>query len=399
MFILGDPMTNYNAIVFVFSLLINVIIIKSADKYGLFLDPVSGDKIQSFHKNKTPRAGGLSVYLLSLIFTYFVSETMFLVVLAFLPSFIYGVYEDIKGDTPHKFRLVIMALSTLLGCMITGVKVESIGFFNIPEIAQIPFTVFGVIGLASAINFIDGLNGLASGVTMMTFLAMGYSAASTGNYELAASMYLIASSMLGFFVLNFPKGRIFMGDAGAYFLGYMLAMSSSALVLNNNDISPWYPVALLGYPIIETFVTMWRRYRRLKKRNVKFFTAEKVHLHSLLYLRVFRNNSLASMSIVLLFSINALIAYQLKDSHIQGAVLFLLEIVVYMFFYKNILNFKMGKLTINLMNSIKNYNDVSEPVLNSTTISGNIIRQSELKYNNESLFVHQEKREQVNSIK
>lgn len=394
-------MTDYNAIVFILSVFINILVIRSADKYGLFLDPTSENKVQSFHKNKTPRAGGLSIYILSLIFTYFVSKTMFLVVLAFLPAFAYGIYEDIKGDTPHKFRLVIMALSTLLGCLISGVKVQSLGFINIPEFAQIPFTVFGVIGLASAINFIDGLNGLASGVTLMTFLAMGWAASSIGNHELASSMYLIASSMLGFFILNFPKGKIFMGDAGAYYLGYMLAMSSGALVLNNTEISPWYPVALLGYPIIETFVTMARRYRRLKRRNIKFFTAEKVHLHSLLYLRVFRNNSLASMSIVLFFTINSIIAYQLRDSHFECAGLFIIQAMAYMFFYKNILNFKIGKLAINLLNT---YNkDLSSStqttVLADTITSGKILRQAELKISDNNFIHQQEKREEAKSIK
>lgn len=393
-------MTGYNATVFVLSLILNLLIIKSADKYGLFLDPVNGAKLQSFHKNKTPRAGGLSIYIVSLLFTYFVSPTMFYVILGFLPAFAYGLYEDMKGDTPQKFRLIIMALSTLLACLISGVKVESIGFINIPEIAQIPFTVFGVIGLASAINFIDGLNGLASGVTMVTFLAMGIAADATGNHELALSMYLISSSMLGFFILNFPKGKIFLGDAGAYFLGYMLAMSSGALVLNNSDISPWYPVALLGYPIIETFITMARRYRRLKRKGVKFFTAEKVHLHSLLYLRVFRNNALSSSSIVILFIINALIAYQLKESHIQCALLFLLEGLTYIFFYKNILNFKLGKLAI-LSFKLIDTKTIQNPVFNTNLEStSNIINHNQLSYNEDNLIMSSlEKREHVKTVK
>lgn len=393
---LGDLMKDYNVIVFVLSLLINVLIIKSSSKYGLFLDPVSGNKLQSFHKKKTPRAGGLSIYLLSLIFTYFSSNTMFLIVLSFLPSFAYGLYEDIKGDTPQKFRLIIMALSTLIACMVTGVKVQSIGIMDIPEVAQIPFTVFGVIGLASAINFIDGLNGLASGVTMMAFFAMGIAAQDTGNYPLGISMFLIASSMLGFFVFNFPYGRIFMGDAGAYFLGYMLAMSSSALVLNNSEISPWYPVALLGYPIIETFFTMWRRYRRLKKKGVKFFTAEKVHLHSLLYLRVLKNNSLASMSIVTFFSVNAFIAYQFKESHIDGIIIFLLEAVVYLYFYKNIVNFRIGRMTINAVNTLKNYRAET----NSESLAfGKLLKKStEIVYNSEESLIT-DQLDKVKSIK
>lgn len=388
-------MAGYNATVFVISLIFNLLIIKAADKYGLFLDPVSGNKIQSFHKNKTPRAGGLSIYVTSLLFTYFVSPTMFYVILGFLPAFAYGLYEDMKGDTPQKFRLIIMALSTLLACLISGVKVRTIGFIDIPEIAQIPFTVFGVIGLASAINFIDGLNGLASGVTMTTFLAMGLASSATGNHELAMSMYLISSSMLGFFVLNFPKGKIFLGDAGAYFLGYMLAMSSGALVLNNAEISPWYPVALLGYPIIETFITMARRYRRLKRKGIKFFTAEKVHLHSLLYLRVFRNNTLSSSSIVIVFIINAIIAYQLKESHAQSATLFVLEIFTYIFFYKNILNFKLGKLAILSFKLIDTKKSIQAHPISNILEPVNNIKHNQLNFNEDTIMHSVEHLEKV----
>ncbi len=388
-------MKDYNLLVFVLSLTINILIINLSSRYGLFLDPTLGNKVQSVHKNKTPRAGGLSIYFLSFIFSYFISETMFLIVLSFLPSFAYGLYEDIKGDTPQKFRLIIMALSTWIATMVTGVKVESLGFIDIPQIMQIPFTVFGVIGLASAINFIDGLNGLASGVTMLTFLAMGIAAQTTGNIELAMTMYMISSSMLGFVVFNFPYGRIFMGDAGAYFLGYMLAMSSSALVLHNPEISPWYPVALLCYPIIETFVTMWRRYKRLKKRNIKFFTAEKVHLHSLLYSRVFKNNSIASMSIILIFSLNAFIAYQLKSSHLQCAFLFILGSLIYLYFYKNIVNFRLGRIRINTVNAIKIYRADLKKIPSIVPKSSRLFRKSELIYSNEDSSITEENFEEA----
>lgn len=392
-------MKDYNLLVFVLSLFINILIIKISAKYGIFLDPTSGNKVQSVHKNKTPRAGGISIYTLSLTFSYFTSDTMFLIILSFLPSFAYGLYEDIKGDTPQKFRLLIMALSTWLATIVTGVKVESLGFIDLPQITQIPFTVFGVIGLASAINFIDGLNGLASGVTMLTFFAMGVAAHATGNTELAMTMYMIASSMLGFFVFNFPYGRIFMGDAGAYFLGYMLAMSSSALVLHNPEISPWFPVALLCYPIIETFVTMWRRYKRLKKRKISFFTAEKVHLHSLLYSRVFKNNSIASMSIVLIFSLNAFLAYQLRKSHIESALLFTVGSLVYLYFYKNTVNFKLGRIRINTVNAIKIYKNDLGKISSNMPVPGRMFRKAELAYNSDEQTINSESFEEVRSLK
>lgn len=359
-------MKDYNLLVFVLSMAINLLIILASKKYNFFMDPLNHVKVQSFHKNLTPRAGGISIYMLSLLFSYFTSNTMFMVVLAFLPAFIYGVYEDIDGNTPQKVRLLVMSFSTLLATLMTGITIKSIGFINIPEIAQIPFTVFAVIGLASAINFIDGLNGLASGVTTITFSVFGLAAYAVGNNWLGSTMFLSASIMLGFFALNFPFGKIFLGDAGAYYLGYMVAMSSEALVMDNSQISPWFPVAVLSYPIIETLFTMWRRYRRLKKRGVKFFTAEKVHLHSLLYLRVLKSNPAASMSIFTFFGINSFLAFSLKSSGPACACLFAANCLVYLLFYRNIVNFSLGKLFINTSKIFKRdaIEEIKIPALN-----------------------------------
>lgn len=343
-------MEYYIILAFLLSFLANSFIIKVAAKYPFIMDPLSNEKIQSFHKNPTPRIGGLSIYVLTLLITLLVSKTMFLIILAFLPSFIYGIYEDIKGNTPHKIRLLLMAVSTFIAILSTGITVKSMGFLFIPEYIQIPFTIFAVIGIASAINFIDGLNGLASGVTMLTFGFIGLSAYGMDNPELFASMLIIFSIILGFFVLNFPFGKIFLGDAGAYYLGYVLAMSSQALAFDNNlIISPWFPVALLGYPIIETLFTMRRRYRRLKNKGIGFFQSERVHLHSLLYLRVMKNNPAASVVILILFSaLTSILAFQFRYSNIACFTIFLLEVFLYLFTYQNLVNFKIGKLVINI---------------------------------------------------
>ncbi len=362
-------MKDYNILVFILSMIINVLIIKVSKKYHVFMDPLSDIKVQSFHKNLTPRAGGISIYLLSLIFTYFISQTFFLLILAFLPSFVYGVYEDIDGNTPHKIRLLVMSISTFLATIMTGLTVKSIGFIAIPEILQISFSVFSVIGLASAINFIDGLNGLASGITTIGFLFLGFAALISGNYDLAVTMFLFSSLILGFFVINFPLGKIFLGDAGAYFLGYLIALSSESLVFNNTNISPWFPVALLGYPIIETLFTIHRRYKRLTDKGIDFFTEERVHLHSLLYLKVFKNNSLASSLIISTFMINALISFQFRSSDIICATIFILESIIYLFVYQNIVNFKMGKFVAYLNKFVKLDQENISTIKNNSNIS------------------------------
>jgi UDP-GlcNAc:undecaprenyl-phosphate GlcNAc-1-phosphate transferase len=338
--------------VFILSLLMNAFIIKATTKYSFFMDPLANHKIQSFHKNLTPRAGGLSIYFLSLVISYFVSETMFFASLAFLPSFMYGIYEDIKGDTPQKVRLLLMSISCLITIMFTGLTVQTLGFFHIPIFLQIPFAIFAVIGLSSAINFIDGLHGLASGVTIITLTIFGLAAHQANNHELPVTLFFLACVMAGFFICNFPSGRIFLGDAGAYYLGYILAISSEALVFQSPDISPWFPAAILAYPIIETLFTIWRRFKRLKNKGIRFFTPERVHLHSLLYLRVFKSNPLTSVFILSGFLLNSIIIFPFRNSSTICAFICIGEVLIYLYIYNSLVNFKVGKFAINLMNFI-----------------------------------------------
>ncbi|MFN8673614.1 MAG: MraY family glycosyltransferase [Candidatus Sericytochromatia bacterium] len=340
-------MFYYLILTLILSLSINLFIINNAKKNKMFLDPVSGEKKQSFHKNATPRAGGISIYLSALFLSPFVSNDLFINILCFLPSFVYGVYEDIYGDTPQKNRLAVMSLSTIAAMYFTGVTIKSAGFFDIPVLLQYPLTVIGAIGIASAINFIDGLNGLASGVSLMAFLGIGLAALMGGNHELAYSMFLLSFSIIGFMAFNYPFGKIFLGDAGAYFLGYALAISAEYLAYNGpqtSEVSPWFLVALLGYPIIETLYTIVRRYYRLKREKIKFFEAETVHLHSLMYLNVTKNNCVASFVILAFFAMTTLLAFQFRDSHYSSIGLFIATYAVYLASYKVVKNFDKLKI-------------------------------------------------------
>ena len=135
---------------------------------------------------------------------------------------------------------------------------------------------------------------------------------------------------------------IFLGDAGAYFLGYILAFSAESLAYNgpqSSEISPWFLVALFGYPIIETIYTIIRRYNRLKNEKIKFFEAETVHLHSLVYLNVLKNNWASSFLILSVFSVISMISFQFKDSHVYSIVVFSLSIPFYLLSYNFVKNF------------------------------------------------------------
>jgi UDP-N-acetylmuramyl pentapeptide phosphotransferase/UDP-N-acetylglucosamine-1-phosphate transferase len=149
----------------------------------------------------------------------------------------------------------------------------------------IVFTVFAVSGVTNAINIIDGYNGLAGGFSVIVLIAIASIAIQVNdNLILVMSVSLIGAT-LGFLVWNWPNGKIFMGDGGAYLLGFTLAELSVLLVYRNPSVSPWFPVLLLAYPVFETLFSV---YRRTVLHNAAPGEADSQHLHQFLYMKIVR---------------------------------------------------------------------------------------------------------------
>ncbi len=123
----------------------------------------------------------------------------------------------------------------------------------------IGLTLLCVTGLANAVNIIDGFNGLASMCVLLILLALGYVAFLVNDPLIMSVALLSAGAVLGFFVWNFPAGLIFLGDGGAYFLGFMVAELSVLLIARYAQVSPLFPLLESSYPIFETIFTMYRR--------------------------------------------------------------------------------------------------------------------------------------------
>jgi UDP-N-acetylmuramyl pentapeptide phosphotransferase/UDP-N-acetylglucosamine-1-phosphate transferase len=146
------------------------------------------------------------------------------------------------------------------------------------------FTVFAVTGVAHSINVIDGLNGLAGVIALLASLGLAIVAAAVGDSLVLTGSVVLAASLIGFLKVNYPRGRIFLGDGGAYLVGLLLAELSVLLVHRNSEVSPWFPLVLLAYPIWETLFSMYRR----KTRGHSTGHADALHMHTLVYRRVVR---------------------------------------------------------------------------------------------------------------
>jgi UDP-N-acetylmuramyl pentapeptide phosphotransferase/UDP-N-acetylglucosamine-1-phosphate transferase len=304
--------------------------------------------VQKFHTVPTPRIGGIALFG-AFVFAFLVTGNatgglLGLMIIAGLPAFIAGTIEDLTKRVGVRERLLATIFSGFLACLITGYRLDSIDVLGVDNVlafapVAIAFTAFAVGGVANAINIIDGFNGLAGGVLMICFGMMGMIAFQVGDMQLFNLCLLSVVCVAGFMLLNFPFGKIFMGDGGAYFMGFMLAWTAVMLPMRNPQVSPWASIVACAYPIIETVVSMARRFLH----NAKAGEADSAHLHSLIKINIIRRlfpnvpqyyrNAMVSpvcWTITLIFSTSAFMFYhETKMLMLSLFGSFILYIVLY----------------------------------------------------------------------
>jgi UDP-N-acetylmuramyl pentapeptide phosphotransferase/UDP-N-acetylglucosamine-1-phosphate transferase len=271
-----------------------------------------------------------------------------------------GFAEDLVKRVPPGARLAVLVFSAALGIALLQAQLLRLDLgvawlLAIPWIG-VPVTLFMVAGVANAINIIDGLNGLASAVCLLAFAAIAYVSYRLGDHHLTVLAGLGFGATLGFFVWNYPGGLLFCGDGGAYFLGTQVALLSILLVNRHPQVSAWFPLLLVLYPVWETLFSAFRR-QVLRKKKRKSMSADKLHLHTLLYKRfasnfnvvrdgtghTWHNSDIAGL-LMILAGVNvmpAVIYWRNTKMLMLSAGLFL---VVYLLLYRSLVKFKMRDL-------------------------------------------------------
>jgi UDP-N-acetylmuramyl pentapeptide phosphotransferase/UDP-N-acetylglucosamine-1-phosphate transferase len=259
-------------------------------------DDLSGP--QKFHTHAVPRIGGIGIFLAILVaglVTYGVfklerGHLLLQLASCALPAFLIGLFEDLTKKVGVKTRLLAIALSALLAgyflnVWVTYIQVPGIDWLLSISVISVIFTVIAITGLANAYNIIDGFNGLASMVAMISLLAIGFVAFRTNDLVLASTCLIMIGAIGGFFIWNYPRGLIFLGDSGAYLIGFFIATLSILLVHRNPSVSPWFVLLVNAYPIFETLFTIWRRKVHQGKNPG---LPDGAHFHSLIYRRLIR---------------------------------------------------------------------------------------------------------------
>ena len=272
-------MQSYGSLFFVSFILCIVIIFSSG--YGFSLrGEVDEAAVQSAHTGFVPRVGGLAIYISILVLIPLLSfgfiplsvvfdldaEQLALLILSAAPVFSVGLAEDLGYEMSPKARLIASAASSFVAILLFKVWLDSLGIPGVDTLLMfapvgILFTIFATVGVVNAFNLIDGLNGLSSYVTVSVAVSLSIIAFQAGNTQVSIFLVLVVAAVLGFMVLNFPMGKIFLGDGGAYALGHLLSWSSIILINDATDVSAFAILLVFFWPVADTGLAIWRRWK------------------------------------------------------------------------------------------------------------------------------------------
>lgn len=204
--------------------------------------------------------------------------------------FFSGLLEDFSASLSPKSRLWLQLIGSAVAVFGMGAFITNLlPIVTLPYFVGIMLALFGIVGVCNAVNIIDGFNGLAGGICLMAFVCIAIVAFSLKvDFVFFASLIGIGS-LIGFLVLNFPKGKIFLGDGGAYMLGFLIALLL-AILTQDDSISAWFGLSVMIYPVWEVVFSMIRR----KKEKKSTTEPDKEHLHTLIYKKI-KNNPLTSV--------------------------------------------------------------------------------------------------------
>jgi UDP-GlcNAc:undecaprenyl-phosphate/decaprenyl-phosphate GlcNAc-1-phosphate transferase len=249
--------------------------------------------LHKVHRTPVPRIGGFGI-LAGVVAGAATLEPaqakwMLLFLLASLPAFTGGFLEDLTRRVSPYSRLLFAFAAAAIGYFLLDARITDL---DLPfddylfeyEILAFGFTLFAVGGFAHATNIIDGTNGLSGFVGVAILAAIAAVALKVGDARILCAALVVMGAIIGFLVWNFPRGVIFAGDGGAYFLGFAIATLAVLLVQRNSEVSPWFALLALWYPVWETIYSMYRR--RVRGRSAS--NPDGLHLHTLVYRRIVR---------------------------------------------------------------------------------------------------------------
>lgn len=319
---------------FVVTVVISAILVPMVMKAGAKLGIVAHKNERTVHKVDVPRIGGYAIYISSLIGSVIFLKTdpqiNAILIAGFLVFFV-GLLDDVHDLSP-KTKLIVEITAALIVIVHGNIYLK--GFDNllgnlVPIIPGI-ITVLWIVGITNAINLIDGLDGLSSGISIIVLFTISMTSYTSGRTDIASLSLLLAGAIMGFLFYNFHPAKVFLGDCGSLYIGFMISVIS--LLGFGYNVSTFFtlgaPIVVLMVPIMDTLIAIVRR----KIHHKKFSEADRAHLHHNLMFKLklgHRKSVLVLYGITFLFSLTSYIYYY--DSAL-GTLMFIILMFIFELF-------------------------------------------------------------------
>ncbi len=306
-------------------------------KIALHIGAVDMPNERKIHKKPMPRLGGIAIFLGFLLGYMLFGQPSSIMNSILIGSFIIvltGVVDDIK---PLKaiMKLAGQIISALVVVFYGEILLKDLSAFGLYidfGIFAYPITIFFIVGCINCINLIDGLDGLSSGISAIYFLTIGIIATMQGKTGLDFVLaFVMFGSTLGFLIHNFYPARIFAGDSGSMFMGFIISIIALLGFKNVTMTSLLIPIFVLAIPILDTIFAIIRRFLK----GERIFKPDRFHIHHQLLNLTFNQRT----TVIIIYAIDLLFAcasivYVLKDKTLGYIVYGLLLAIVILFVTK-----------------------------------------------------------------
>ena len=275
---------NHNVFLIVFvTFLVSVLLVPIVKKIAEHVGAMDVPNARKVHKVPMPRLGGLAIYI-AFLFGHIlygqISTQMISILIGSFLLIIVGIFDDINS-VPAKYKFLVQTIAAAIVVIYGKLGFSELTIlglsFHFPMFINNILAIFFIVAITNAINLIDGLDGLSSGISAIYFLTIAVIALITnklGGIDIILSLIMLGAT-LGFLFHNFPPAKIFMGDTGSLFLGFMISIIALLGYKVTTFTSLVVPIVVLAIPIFDTLFAILRRL--LKGQSVA--VADKEHFH------------------------------------------------------------------------------------------------------------------------
>lgn len=309
-------MLFYIILSFAISAILIPLVIFFCHKQGWF-DKTNERKV---HSGSIPRLGGVGFFVAFSVATFFFLSnevnfslnTFLPIIIAGFIIFLFGIIDDFL-ELPAKLKFLVQVIATFI-MIFSGTRFTQLGPWNF-GILSYPITFFWTIGIINAFNLIDGVDALCGSISTLIFLTFGFLYFKASRLDIAGICFILAVAVIGFLLYNKPKAKIFMGDGGSQFLGFMVAAIPLFPFGNSFDYNRSLVAFILaGIPILDTIAAIWRRTREGRS----FFSPDRAHLHHKLMNMGYSTKALLSILLLLQLGLCAFVIIGLWCGPIKG---------------------------------------------------------------------------------